>query len=190
MRVEKKIIDYISIIGLIFSLIGIYIFSTESEIEIKSKDLFLGVFGAGVGVLLSFIFLLIMRRKPYSTVFLAYSYNDKELAEKVSKEMINHKINTLMENDNLEIGTNIINQLEETIEKADIVIVFLSKDFHKSKNLKNVIILSKKLKKKILPISLDNSEIPNSVVNLKYFDTTKDFDKTTQEVIEEVLNSK
>ncbi|WP_456314156.1 toll/interleukin-1 receptor domain-containing protein [Pseudomonas shirazensis] len=186
---KNKIEIIIPIAALIISFIGIYITTYKDNVEIKSLSLIIGIAGSCLGLLLSILFFRLIRRKPITTVFLAYSYNDKEFAEKIYKSLNDSHIKTLMEENETEIGIDIVNQLRTIISNADIVIVILSKDFHKSKNLKNIISLSKQMHKKILPISIDNSQMPNSVSNLRYVDTTENFDKAAKQVVNEVLHS-
>ncbi|PAC33345.1 toll/interleukin-1 receptor domain-containing protein [Flectobacillus sp. BAB-3569] len=183
-----KIENIISFIALAVSIIGVFITNSKAETDIKYSQVVIGVIGSGVGMALSILFVILRKKKPSSTVFIAYSYNDKEIADKIANLLNDKHVRVIKEDEEIEIGFDIQKQIKEIIKNVDIVIILLSKDYYKSKNLKKVIELSKSLQKRILPITTDNSELPSNVANLKYFDTSEGIEKVTREIVDNIIH--
>jgi hypothetical protein len=179
----------ISITVLFASILGIAISTYKSEVQLKYVAILVGIFGALVGAISSYYFSKLVKREPGSKVFIAYSFNDKEYADRLGELLSEKKVKVLKEEEQTEIGIDLKKQLEETIKLVDVIVLIISKEFYKSKNLKNVIDISRLLKKKILPITTDNCALPNTLSNLKYYDTSKDSDKATTEIVKQILQS-
>lgn len=188
-QIRNNIQVVLAIISFAASIIGIFVITRKIDIPFKIEPIFIGIFGAACGILLSIAFARLTRKKNTTKVFISYAFSDKNIAEKISQSLGAKHISVINETEDLEIGVDLQKQVKESLKDIDIVIVLISKEYYKNRNLKSVIELSKSMNKKILPITTDNSELPKNISNLIHIDTSENIDEATNEIVEKVLHT-
>lgn len=181
-------LTYLSITTLIISIIGILFILLKFDIDYSFKELSLGLLGATIGGILSFALGYLTRKKVLSKVFIAHNYNDTEKANQIKNYLVEHQMEVSNSDESTEIGDSIIEKSKNTIKKSNVIIIIVSKDFHKSKSLKKIIDNSKSQHKRILPVIVDNSELPNSLSNYKYVDVTNNFDLASKDLLSKIVS--
>lgn len=180
---------YIAIVALISSIIAIGIIFFKSEISFSFIEISIGLLGSIIGALLSIAFSYFVRKRAKAKVFIAYSYNDNEIAHKLIATLDKNHFKVITQEEIGNVGEPTEQLTRQAIKEVGIIIVVVSKEFYKSKSIKRLIDYSKSMHKKILPVLIEDVELPNSLSNLQYIDTTKDFDKATDDLINKILKN-
>lgn len=114
-------------------------------------------------------------------IFLSYSYNDKDIADKVREHLNIDNTETIVGYNTTIVNNNIFNELRYNIQKSDNIIVFLSKNFFESKysmlELSEAINEFKMRKINIIPLIIEKCSIPTEILEFGVIDFTKSFDK-------------
>jgi hypothetical protein len=181
-------LTYLSITTLITSIIGILFILLKFDIEFSLKEISFGLLGATIGGILSFSLSYIFRKKVLSKVFIAHNYNDTGKANQIKSYLVEHLVEVYSSDESTEIGNSIIENSKNRIKKSNLVIVIVSKDYHKSKSLKKIIDNCKSQHKRILPVIVDDSELPNSLSNYKYVDITNNFDLASKDLLSKIVS--
>ena len=111
-------------------------------------------------------------------VFISYSHEDKEFVEWLKNNLEGLGLDIWYDHQELQLGDSIKNKITEGIQSSSIFIVILSKVSKSSAWVRyelNSALLSNAINKgiKILPIKIDDSEIPSDLSNYLYADFSK-----------------
>ena len=163
--------------SLLFTLLSYYLKKKQNKITIKS-DL-----GKSVNIDISNVNYSIDNiyqslGPPY--VFLSYSFKDKQFAKKIADDLKANGIRVWYDEYDLKLGDNLLEKINEGLSKSAYFGVILSKSYLESKwaNKELEFMLKKEAKQKmnkILPILIDDVEMPNFLQNKVYADFTKDY---------------
>lgn len=125
------------------------------------------------------------------SVFISYSHNDGAFVETLCANLVKNKARVWIDTWELNVGDSIINKVQEAITVSSALLVILSVSSVQSswcnKEL-NAGLMRELDEKKILvlPILLENCDIPLFLREKKYADFRNDFDRGLKEVLEAI----
>ncbi|OUL60325.1 toll/interleukin-1 receptor domain-containing protein [Flavobacterium sp. AJR] len=178
----------LSILTLILSISGIVIVLDKSDFKIDFDEISLSLLGSIFGTLLAFFFSNVLRNKKSKRVLITYTNSDSKEAQLIKKFLIENKITTNTFDEYLTVGEPIITDIKSIIKKSDIILILISRDIYKSKYYKAIISLAIKERKKILPILLDESKLPNNLGNYVYLDIRDKEEYELKELYEKIIS--
>ena len=130
-------------------------------------------------------------------VFISYSHVDKEKVEKIAAHLIKQRASVWIDSWELNVGDSILNNVQEAIEKSGALLIMLSKSSVKSEWCKKELTagLMRELdenKVVVLPVLIEDCEIPLFLRDKMYADFRSNFDFGLQAVLDgisKVINS-
>lgn len=113
-----------------------------------------------------------------SNVFLSHSSKDKEFAWQLNASLIAAGVDTFLDEKNILVGESIPEKLYEGIASSTHLIYIISENSIKSKWVQEELSIAKMLEKqsegfRILPLLLDNVNLPASIIHIKHADFTQ-----------------
>lgn len=121
-------------------------------------------------------------------IFCSYSHKDKKIVYEIAQELGAAGFSVWVDT-NLVGGSNWAQEIEITIRQADFVLVFISKNSVESEWIMNEITYAGQLHKTIIPILIEDAEIPISLIKKQYIDFRKPSKRGINELIE-ILRTK
>lgn len=115
------------------------------------------------------------------SIFISYSHNDKDFVDTLASHLVKNKASVWIDRWELNIGDSIIQKVQEAIQDSSALLVVLSKSSTKSEWCKQEITsgLLKQLESKkvfVLPVLLEDCEIPLFLQDKLYADFRKNYD--------------
>lgn len=136
--------------------------------------------------------LLTVQGKRPPTVFFSYSHSDKEIVIPFAAGLRTEGINVWLDEDTINHGQSIADEISRGLESADFLAFFISKNSINSPwaRLELNAIMSKRLRGNnsplVLPVLLDDAEVPALLRDRKYLDLR---DRDTQRGVQKLLKS-
>jgi len=126
-------------------------------------------------------------------LFISYSHNDKDFVDKLGLKLTQKRIPVFIDRWELNVGESITEKIEDAITEASFLIVVLSKSSvasHWCKREINTGLLLELQKKRvvILPILIEDCEIPLFLLDKFHADFRTDFNTGLSQVISSVSN--
>ena len=115
-------------------------------------------------------------------VFISYSHDDYDIVAKICKALENYTVDVLLDKHELTVGDNINQKLLEMVDDSDYFIYVNSKNSNESSWATKELEKAKEQRKKILPIQLDDSKMPEIVSGLVFADFAKSFEKGIEQL--------
>jgi isopentenyl diphosphate isomerase/L-lactate dehydrogenase-like FMN-dependent dehydrogenase len=171
-------------IGLVIAVGGVAIsaYLLSSQLN-PSKDLLIKygatIAGALVGVINTYIIIRIFQRiseRGKKRVFISYNHQDSEFAMKLADSLKEIGVKPVMDRLELRVGDDIQSAIDKMIESSEFVIIIASANSQKSDWMYKESLQALKRQKKILPVALDPSAIPDDLKGIFYADFSKDYD--------------
>lgn len=127
---------------------------------------------------------MVDERKP--KVFLSHSSRDKSFVRELDRALQAYGIETFLDERDIRIGENIPNRVYEEIQAATYVCYVISSSSINSAWVRDELSKASMLKKErrnviVLPILIERTEIPVSVINKRYADFTLESEKPIYE---------
>jgi hypothetical protein len=124
-------------------------------------------------------------------VFFSYSHEDREAVDKIAANLLKRRVNVWVDRWELRVGDSLIQRIQSEIQKADALVVVLSKASVESQWCQKELSagLIRELEKKrvvVLPILLEDCQIPLFLRDKKYADFRKNFDRGLYDLLEGV----
>lgn len=124
-------------------------------------------------------------------VFVSYSHQDRELAEKLVRELNAHQISTFCAAESLEPGVNWQREIEQAIKTADAVVVLVSArhdpDPHQQFEWSTALETEwENPGKRLIPLLLRDAELPSFLSNrqaLRIIDPRKDWKQAIEALL-------
>ncbi|MDQ1593265.1 MAG: hypothetical protein QOG71_3892 [Pyrinomonadaceae bacterium] len=129
-------------------------------------------------------------------VFLSYSHKDKHLVEKVAVLLKDRGVDVWLDEWRLRVGESVIKEVEQSIRRADYVVIFISKYSVKSRwvqaEYEAAANYEMNYKKKIIVLSavLDDSKLPAFLQRKKYADFQESFVEGYSGLLNSILKAK
>jgi|GEM_PF-771588 len=113
-------------------------------------------------------------------VFLSYSRNDKSVAQKIASTLGAKDILVWLDTQELQLGDSLVSKVKEGISASDYIIVLLSENSVKSSwvahELGHNLIDWENRDITLLPIRVDNCEVPAALASYQFIDFREDFE--------------
>lgn len=127
------------------------------------------------------------------TAFLSHNYNDKELATRIASLLREKGVDVWYDKWEIKVGDSIVNKIfKEGLAKCNFFIILLSHNSIESKWVQEE--LNKALVRKIegatriLPIKIDDCQIPEELLDLRWIDLSKNFEEGFNEVLKTIYD--
>lgn len=128
-----------------------------------------------LGILLSYIFLMVRERSK--RIFLCYSFQDKNVVKSIAKDLEVTGYRILDPNEFVMVGEDIKEKVSRLIKHSNCIILFISKNMLNSRWANEELTLALRENKIILPVRIDDSNVPEMIKELKYIDSKGDYDE-------------
>lgn len=124
-------------------------------------------------------------------IFISYSHADKDFVERLAAGLIKRRHNVWLDRWELRAGDSLIQRVQDAVEKAEALLVVLSKDSVESDWCKKELSvgLTRELEEKrvvVIPVVIDDCKIPAFLRDKYYADFRKSFRDGLNKVIEAV----
>jgi len=186
-----NIINFVALLAAISSVVAAIlgvVLNDTSILEFKESTLNIGFVSmlASIGILTAALSLTL--KKKQESVFMIYSYNDKEKTNIIKTELIKNGVRVLTDDDVINIGDNINSVLKKYIERSSKIIIVLSKNTKNSDWINSELNAAISAKKQIFPVKIENVDIPESIKNLKYADLSEINDETITPLYKAIIH--
>ncbi|MGA7192326.1 MAG: toll/interleukin-1 receptor domain-containing protein [Anaerolineales bacterium] len=108
------------------------------------------------------------QKNPY--VFISYSHSDWKIVEELSRYLEQQGCHVLIDRKDFQLGSSLQSEIEKALNKADIIIVVLSKDAIASNWVKTEIGYAMATNKSILPVLVDDVDLPLYLSQFNFLD--------------------
>jgi len=182
---------YIILISIVITIISIVMFFCINDIT--NNDLggivisFLGgMAGMSISAIVSTVYQTTIRKM--GNIFISYSYNDKEFADKLIDSLKEKCFNVIFDRSIIGVGDNIESVISDNITKSDLMIVILSnssKEKYRDLEIKYAIDNNKK----ILPVytGAKKTKIPVELKDIKYADFSQSYDNGIKDLTNSMI---
>lgn len=124
-------------------------------------------------------------------IFISYSHENKKFVDKIAAHLIKHKARVWIDRWELNVGDSIIDKIQEAIQDSDALIIVVSKASMASQWCKKELSSGflRELEEKriiVLPVLIEDSDMPVFLRGKKYADFRKDFDGGISQTLEAV----
>lgn len=171
-----------TVIGLIALGASIYTLLWQFK-EFAEFEIILGILGAVVGVLVAYFMVLVKQATNTPKIYISYAHEDKDIAEKIYKELNLNPFVVLMDKYDIRVGDNIPNKLKEMLKESDYMLFISSKKSSGSEWANVEIDEAKNMDKKIFPIKVDESALPSLLKDTMYANFSESFESGMNELV-------
>jgi hypothetical protein len=204
---ENKISLIISITGVVASITS-FIYGTNIMAKIN-VNLFIGILSSIFASLLVYVIFYLkdfaselsktkneidfirksikelVEQKKKKAVFLSYNHKDREIAQRISRELEKADLQIWDYEKEIKVGQNWKESIYNALNKSDYFVYLISKSTSESNFISQELQQALEKNKKILPILIDDSKPEEFVSSIKYVNLKDDY----LEGIEELLKS-
>lgn len=126
------------------------------------------------------------------TVFISYSYKDKEFVRKLASDLTSYGIEPWIDEREIRVGDSLVAKISNGIREADHILVVLSEDSVRSKWVQQEIQLAFQRdpvgsKLVLIPVVLGKVEIPPFLRDIKYVDLSESYREGLDELVHAIL---
>ncbi|MGG2199588.1 MULTISPECIES: TIR domain-containing protein [Paenibacillus] len=126
-------------------------------------------------------------------VFISYSHEDKDITNRIVRELETAGHHIWLDSWRIELGDNIFEKIKEGIDNADAIIVVISKNSLNSRGvLKEFSAMAladiSRGSRRIIPVLIDKSSVPSYLSEIKYLDLSSNFEDGLKELIESLFD--
>jgi predicted nucleotide-binding protein len=124
-------------------------------------------------------------------LFISYSHQNKDFVDKLAAHLVQHKARVWIDRWELNVGDSIIDKIQNAIQESDALIVVVSKASMDSQWCKKELSSGflRELEEKrivVMPILLENCEMPVFLRGKKYTDFRTDFNEGLFQTLEAI----
>jgi 5'-deoxynucleotidase YfbR-like HD superfamily hydrolase len=127
------------------------------------------------------------------TVFLSHSSANKTFVRRVKNSLEQYKIKTWLDETNIKPGESITESLQKALNECDVLLLFLTPHSVQSGWVRSewqsrfaVQVSSRKIK--VVPLLVEDCEIPEFLKDIKYIDFRSDYDTGIAQLLRALLN--
>lgn len=125
-----------------------------------------------------------------NTVFLSYVQKDLRIAELIINKLMKEDLKIWFDVNELKSGDNIFQTLEDKISASDYIVILISSESIKSLYQKvEIHSIFKNLKSRnitVIPVLIDDCQIPEELKSLAFIDIRKDMDKGINQLVDRI----
>ncbi|MFD2114026.1 toll/interleukin-1 receptor domain-containing protein [Thiorhodococcus fuscus] len=136
----------------------------------------LGILAALIGLIILSAFSDMKVKKRPRKVFILYSEEDLDFVSKLYKALKVTPYRILWDRKEIKVGDNIMETLERILNESDDVIFVVSKHSAESDESKMSLEKARNQNKRILPVLIDDSELPEEIQEIMFADFRESFD--------------
>jgi len=163
------------VLGVLATFFSVFIFLSEYKSFARTETL-MGIFGALAGIFVAYTYARIKDATDAPKIFISYSHKDMEFVEKLYRALRGLPFDILWDEQEIQVGDDIKKKTDEMLENSDYLLFVTSENSTKSDWASIEIEKALKMKKKILPIVIDDSQPPEIIKQILYADFTSSFD--------------
>lgn len=124
-------------------------------------------------------------------VFISYSYNDREIAHKISDALEREQIDVFIDYKDISAGENVFEQIRYMYESSETVIVLLSNSLFSSSYFQfefpqYFFEEARKRKVNVIPILVEKCQVPSDFLEFEIINLTNNFEKGLQRVVQKL----
>jgi hypothetical protein len=124
-------------------------------------------------------------------VFISYSYNDREIAHKISDALEREQIDVFIDYKDISAGKNVFDQIRYMYESSETVIVLLSNSLFSSSYFQfefpqYFFEEARKRKVNVIPILVEKCQVPSDFLEFEIINLTNNFEKGLQRVVQKL----
>jgi hypothetical protein len=119
-------------------------------------------------------------------IFISYSRVDTEFVTRLINDLTMQGLNVWMDQRNIGAGQRWDNVIQDALEACDLFIIVLSPHSVESENVLDELSFAINARKRIIPILLQNCEIPYRIARVQFVNFTKDYQTGFHHLISEI----
>ena len=124
-------------------------------------------------------------------VFISYSYNDREIAHRISDALEREQIDVFIDYKDISVGDNVFDQIRYMYESSETVIVLLSNSLFSSSYFQfefpqYFFEEARKRKVNVIPILVEKCQVPSDFLEFEIINLTNNFEKGLQRVVQKL----
>ena len=124
-------------------------------------------------------------------VFISYSYNDRDIAHRISDALQREQIDVFIDYKDISAGDNVFDQIRYMYESSETVIVLLSNSLFSSSYFQHEFPQyffeeARKRKINVIPVLIDKCQVPSDFLEFEIVNLTNNFDKGLQRVVQKL----
>lgn len=124
-----------------------------------------------------------------SDVFISYSRNNGDAVKRIQNSLSRRGIDVWIDNEDIGTGTRWDMQIEEGIRKCSKVLIVLSKSSVESQNVSDEWSYALEKEKHIIPVLLEECEVPMRIASLQRIEFLDDFDSGMEKLATAIKDS-
>lgn len=167
----------VSIIGIVFSVVAY--FDISKELAISATTTLIAFFTGFFGKYITESFAKLQKTKR---VFFSYPHKYQGEIGQIATVLRKRGVKVWLDSERIKPGSEIEYIVKEGLRDADTFVIFLGPEI--SPNVMYEFGLAKSMHKRIIPVLLEQSEIPIDIRNIAYVDMRMDKEKAIEELIE------
>jgi hypothetical protein len=167
-----KVMTIVSACGAIILSLIIFIklffdksYGYDKEFIIFSTSAIAVILGMTLAMLAKYTF-----QKRKGILYISHSLKDTDFAHKLARDLNKYGFKTIIAEDEVLIGDGIQDKINMYISLADFFVVLISKNFNGGEWFEKELSSAKNKNKKIFPVKIDETEIPEELSSIKYAD--------------------
>jgi hypothetical protein len=174
--------------SLIGALLSITIFIAYIlGLDYKATSVVIGILASVIGALLAYLFSYIVPKRHSPRVFLSYVENNQDDAMRLIKYLKKENFIVQTAESSVLVGDKIIDKINDAISMSDFLIVVISKASSESPWIKKELEFAKDNSIRILPVLIDDTNIPQELTDIKFADLRKEPLEGTKMLIRSLL---
>lgn len=123
--------------------------------------------------------------------FLSYAEQDNKIAKKISSDLTDHGVKIWFDQQEILVGDSLIERIKEGINRADYLLVLLSKNSNQSNWVRQEIgVAFERFKNEettaIIPIQIDDTPVPEKFQNIRYVSLSSGYENAINEIIQRI----
>jgi hypothetical protein len=127
-------------------------------------------------------------------IFLSYSYHNKDIADKIRKELTQSGLDVFTDYGKISPGQEIFEQLNYLFESSDTLVILFSKDLFESKYFRfeyprEFFEVTEKRKINVIPVLIEKCTIPKDFLAYQIVNLTNNYEKNIEKLIDKLKAS-
>lgn len=162
-------------LAVVASLVSVIAFLFQFN-SVEYLPIFVGIFGSLVGALISYTYAKMKMVLSAPSVFISYTKKDSEFAHRIAEQIERFPVKVLIDTKEFKVGDKISDRIENLVEQCDFFAFVVSDSSLESRWANEELKEALAKKKKVLPLVLQPTALPDALKNVVYADFSQSFD--------------